>query len=128
MPEDVVNQSHKISVLLAEYNTLRAEVLAARANVARDFGIGATVTMAVIGFSISKSNSVPKWGPWLIATFALIYVSISLMWNEINTWRFTKRLRALEADINARAGERLLVWETESGWGSIVKRRKSRDE
>src|ERR1035441_3904086 len=100
-----MDDNQKVSILLAEYNTLRAEVLAARSNVAQAIGITAAIIMGVIGFSFSKSFSGPQWVPWSIAVMALVYLGGIFGWNEINTRKFTKRLRTLEADINARSEE-----------------------
>jgi hypothetical protein len=121
--EKDLTQSQKISVLLAEYDTLRTEVMAARASVVQAIGLAAAVTMGVIGFAFSTSFSGPRWVPWFIGTLALLYVCASCAWNEINTRKFTKRLRAIEEDINMRAKEPLLRWETEQGWGGVVTRR-----
>jgi hypothetical protein len=109
---------------MAEYNTLRAEVLAARANVAQAFGVTAPVLIAVVAFSFSDASTAPAWVAWTIAVTAVIYLGAIIIWNEKNTRSFTRRLRTLERQINARAGERLLVWETHSGWGSLFRRRK----
>jgi len=116
-----MDDSQKVAILIEEYKTLRAEVLAARSYVAQAIGITAAVMMGVLGLSFS-SFSRPHWVTWTVAGVALAYLGGTLAWNEINTRHFAKRLRALEADINTRAGERLLVWETDSGWGSMISR------
>ena len=118
-----MEEHQKIAILLAEYNTLRAEVLAARSYVAQAVSITAAVVMGVIGFSFSTSFKVPTWVPWCVTGVAIAYLGITFGWNEASTRRFTKRLRALEADVNARAGERLLIWESDFGWGSMAVRR-----
>jgi protein-S-isoprenylcysteine O-methyltransferase Ste14 len=115
-----MNDDQKVSILIAEYNALRAETLAARSYVAQAIGITAAVLMGVIAFTFSTNFSGPKWAPWSMAAVALAYLALTVVWNEINTRRFTSRLRALETDINARAGEQLLAWETKFGWGGLV--------
>jgi hypothetical protein len=115
-----MEESQKVPILMAEYNTLRAEVLAARSYIAQALGITAGVIMAVLGLGFSQTFAGPRWTPWAIALTALAYLGGTLVWNEKNTRRFCKRLRDLEADINSRAGERLLIWESESGWGSMI--------
>ncbi len=113
---------------MAEYNTLRAEVLAARSYLAQAIGVTFAVIMGVAGFSVSKSFAGPKSALYFITGIALMYLAGTFVWNEINTRKFTKRLRELEADINERAGERLLVWETDAGWGSIFTPRNHNGE
>lgn len=115
-----LDECHKVAILVAEYNTLRTEVVAARASVAQAIGLSSAVLMGVVAFSFSTNFSGPNWVPWAIAAMAIIYVGLSCAWNEVNTRKFTTRLRLLETSINGRAGERLLVWETDSGWGSIL--------
>ena len=114
-----MNDSQKVSILMAEYNTLRAEVLAARSYLAQAIGITSAVMIGVIGFSSSPNFLGPQWTPWALAAIAFTYLGGTFISCEISTRRFTKRLREIEADVNKRAGERLLVWETQSGWGSF---------
>ena len=115
-----MDNSQKIPILMAEYNTLRAEVLAARANVAQAIGLTFATLMGIIGFSFSTGIKGPWWVPWAIAAIAFAYFVFTFSWNEKNTRNFTRRIRAIEKDVNDRAGERLLTWETELGWGSVV--------
>lgn len=44
--------SQKVSILMAKYNTLRAEVFAARSYVAQAIGITAAVMMGVVGIQL----------------------------------------------------------------------------
>jgi hypothetical protein len=119
-----MDENQKISILIAEYNTLRAEVLAARSYVAQAFGITAGVAMGILGFAFSANLSVPKWAVFAVGAVAVTYLVGTVVWNDINTRKFTKRIRALEADINTRSGETLLRWETDSGWGGMIVRVK----
>jgi hypothetical protein len=116
----------KLSVLLAEYNALRAEVLAAR-NVGQGASIFFTVIMAnfAFGFSVGKAY---LEAPILIGMFAVFCFGSLFAWNENNTISFTRRLRELETEINALAGERLLRWETVHGWGGMWRKRNPRFE
>jgi hypothetical protein len=110
----------KISILLAEYNTLRAEVMAARSNVAQAAGIMSATLMAIFAFKYSTSMKGPPLLPWALLASAVIYFAILLTWNEMNTRGFTSRLRELEEEIDKRAGERLMLWETDYGWGGMI--------
>ncbi|WP_279684775.1 hypothetical protein [Bradyrhizobium sp. SSUT18] len=108
----------KIWILLAEYNTLRAEVLAARSYMGQGAGIFAAAFMANIAFGYSAGKDYLALtiilGIFVVAYFAALYA-----WNEKNTISCTARLRNLESAINSLAGERLLVWETVHGHGGI---------
>jgi hypothetical protein len=114
-----IPQSQKISVLLAEYNTLRTEVIAARGNVAQAISLASAVIMAALGYKFSKDGF--DWFQFAqVAASALAYLGFTFWWNEKNTRTFTARLREIEGDINERASERIILWETDYGWGSIV--------
>jgi hypothetical protein len=115
-----MDPSQKISVLLAEYNTLRAEVLAARSNVAQATSLTVPVVMGLIGLSFSSTLNLPNWIVWTISPCAILYLCATFAWNEINTRKFTKQLRALERRINDLAGEPLLTWENAVGWGGMT--------
>jgi hypothetical protein len=118
-----MDSSQKISILLAEYSTLREEVLAARGNLAQAVGLWVPVIAAVIGASFSKKlTSHNKNIIRIIAISAAVYLSASLIWNEVNTRSFTAQLRVLEGQINELAGEPLLTWETRHGWGGMAVR------
>lgn len=113
-----LNPMDKIWILLAEYNTLRAEVLAARSNVGQAAGIffAAIMVNFTLAFSVAKGN--PEI-PIIIATSLFLYLGFLIAWNAKNTRSFTKRLREIEAQINDLAGDRLLLWETVHGWGGM---------
>jgi hypothetical protein len=109
----------KVSILLAEYNTLRAEVLAARGNVAQAAGIFSTTFMANIAFAFSSANPGRWQVPCAIGAAIVVYFCVLAGWNEKNTQSFTHRLREIEAEINDLAEDRLLTWETDHGWGGM---------
>jgi len=98
----------QVSALLAEYNTLRAEVLAARNAVVQGIGIGTPVCAALVPV-----------GYYSVVGVVVIVIVLIGIWNDQNTRAFTARLRTLENRINKLAGNDLLSWETEHGWGSI---------
>ena len=120
-----MEEHHRISILLEEYKTLRAEVLAARGYVFQGITITIPAVIAIFGFSFSTSVQWAQWVIWLITGALALFVVVTIVGNEINTRKFTSRLRFLESEINRRAGERLLIWDTEQGWGSLVIRREN---
>jgi hypothetical protein len=88
--------SHKIAVLLAEYNTLRAEVLAARGNVLQAIGLTVPIVMGLVGLAFSPTLALPRWIIWGIPVAGFFYLCISFVWNEINMHKFTKQLREID--------------------------------
>ena len=117
-----MDAQHKASILLAEYNTLRAEVLAARGNAAQAAGIFSATLMTDIAFANSSASTGPWWIPWVIGVAIVFYFCVLVGWNEKNTQTFTHRLREIEPEINTLAGDRLLVWETDYGWGGMFRK------
>jgi hypothetical protein len=115
-----MDPSQKISILLAEYNTLRTEVLAARSNIAQAVGLMVPVVMGLIGLTFSSTLKFPKWLALAAGVCAVFYVFGAFAWNEFNTRKFTKQLRGLESKINDLAGEPLLTWESTMGWGGMA--------
>lgn len=113
-----MNRMDKIWILLAEYNTLRAEVLAARNNMGQGASILAAALMAIIAFGYSAGKDYVAL-TIILGMFAIGYFAALFAWNEKNTISFTRRLRVLEGQINRLAGGRLLVWETVHGWGGM---------
>ena len=118
-------ERQKITILLAEYNTLRAEVMAARSAFHQAIRIGITVLIALVGFALSKGIASHYWVIWLIASAVALLLLSLVYWNDVNTFKFTARLRELEAEINRRAGERLLIWESEMGWDGMIRKRSA---
>ena len=118
-----MEDNEKIAVLLAEYNSLRSEVLAARTAATQAVGIGVPVLMASLGLALSSVAIASAGHRYVLAAlgvFAVFCICFFVVWNELNTRRFTARIRDIEADVNRRAGERLLTWETDHGWGGLV--------
>jgi hypothetical protein len=118
-PPNAIGPKERLTILLAEYNTLRAEVLAARAAVAQAIGIGAPLALGLMGLAFSAPDEWPKCPFFVFAALIIVSAVAIAYWNNGNTRAFTARIRALEEDINRRAEERLLLWETDHGWGSI---------
>jgi ABC-type transport system involved in Fe-S cluster assembly fused permease/ATPase subunit len=117
--DDSIKEFQKIQILLAEYSTLRTEVLS-RYNA--QFQSSAVLVTVFIGLTVLTSTNGLK--PVLIALMivtALIFIAV-LIWIDVDIAKAARRLRAIEADVNQRAGERLLVWETDTGLGGIVGR------
>jgi hypothetical protein len=111
----------RVTVLLAEYNTLRTEVISARTAFARAIEVTVAVIMAAVGLGFSKTFEGSPNVPIGIGIGAVAYLILTFLWNELNTQGYTRRLRTLERDINRRlGGEELLLWETKHGWGSLV--------
>jgi membrane protein YdbS with pleckstrin-like domain len=115
----MIDEAQKVSVLLAEYNTLRAEVMAARGATTQAVSLMLPVVLAMAGYHFSDHPALPGWVSAGLFSLGIVYIVAALGWNEFNTRHFKARLRFLEDDINRREGETLLVWESQ-GWKGMI--------
>jgi hypothetical protein len=109
--QESFTQKEKAKVLLSEYDTLRAEILARTGNMYQLFGAAVAVLLWIL------TNS---WG-WstLRVLAALIILGGGFSWLiDRDIRKAAGRLRQIEHDINRRVGEDLLIWE--SRWGGAV--------
>ena len=106
-----LSEKDKIQILLQEYGTLRSEIVS---NGNRQFQIAA---LAGVLFTLTLSRPIERrfWIAALIGVIALCYFGFAMI-RDIR--RLARRVFELEAEINRRAGEELLVWE--SRWGAGV--------
>ena len=107
MPEEI-GQKERIQILLAEYTSLRSETNARISSAYNVTGIGT----ALVVFVIQQSLGPAFWIGLVMALAGVIYCSRTLAYDMVNAAR---RVREIELDINKRAGEKLLIWETERG-------------
>jgi hypothetical protein len=104
-------QKDKITILLSEYNTLRSELVA---RTGFGFQIGA-VGVVLITWLLHELKDNAHW--YLLVIFVCIpIVILYIKVNKRDIWRLARRLKELEYEINSRAREYLLVWETL--WGA----------
>ena len=108
MPEEL-KPEEKIRILLAEYTGLKSEVIA---RTGYGFQVGG---FSVTALSLLASQPVNlKTGLVFGAIVLLVLGTIIVILRD--AWRAVDRIREIERDVNKRAGEDLLVWETL--WGS----------
>ena len=101
-------EKDKIQILIAEYNTLREELIAAGNKMYQILTVGS----ALLVFLISQYPT-PKF--WLAVIAAIIIVVVFSVLNIADTRRLALKVRQLEEEINKRAGETLLTWESHHG-------------
>lgn len=106
-----LSEKDKIQILLQEYGTLRSELVS---NGNRQFQIAA---LAGVLFTLTLSRPIERrfWIATLIGVIALCYFGVAMI-RDIR--RLARRVSELEAEINRRAGEELLIWK--SRWGAGV--------
>jgi hypothetical protein len=102
-----LGNKEKVTIYLAEYSTLRSEVIARINTRWAVLGIGAGVISVLVS---GKVESVGR----LVLAFSLTCLALAFSWWQ--TWHYilrcVRRIREIERAVNHLAGEDLLVWET----------------
>jgi hypothetical protein len=111
-----VSEGEKIRILLAEYAALRDEVLQRDTSLNQFLMIGGLILVLVVGM-IAIFSLVWLGSALILLLFALMYLTFKFI--EHDVLMCAARLRAIEKEINLRAGEELLVWEATSGLQEI---------
>ena len=98
-------ERHKITILLTEYNTLRAEIIARIGHLYQMMGyaITAIILLTTLGYS-SRAF-------WPLLVLIVVTFLIGLWYYLRYVLICGTRIREIELDVNDRAQEDLLVWE-----------------
>jgi hypothetical protein len=123
MPSDRVlkeasalGQKERITILLAEYSSLRTETIS---RTALGFQVGAVTTVAITWLlqQVTSPNQSFAWYFWAGVVLIIVGVAVFGALNGRDVARAAGRVRELEKEINSRAGEHLLRWEQVYGGG-----------
>jgi hypothetical protein len=112
-------EKDKIQILLHEYDTLRQEILTRTRTGHQILAVAAVLFIWIITQIMTGNPSFWFWTilvGFLAASVAAVSVAAWFTMRDIG--KAAKRIRELESDINSRAGEDLLIWETR--WGGAV--------
>jgi len=107
-----LSREEKIKILLQEYTTLRKEIIAWTSHGFQMMSVGTALFAWVI---LIQTRGALFWPG---VTIALIIFLLAIWFTLRDIKKAATRIRELENDINRRAGEELLVWE--SRWGGAV--------
>lgn len=115
-------QKEKITILLAEYTTLRNELLQKYTAILQSVGIVAPIIAGLIAFIWLDPS---RRDLYLVILGLLVVYGLALWFfadRIIN--RITARIRTIEQDVNTRAEEQLMKWESLHGFGGLFNRRR----
>ena len=116
---DEFTNVEKVQVLLHEYDTLRQEILTRTRTGHQILAVAAVPFIWIISQIMTGHPTFWFWVIWIVFLAASIAaVSVAAWFTMRDIKKAAERIRELEADINSRAGEDLLVWETR--WGGAV--------
>ena len=109
-PDRVLSDIEKsrLSVLLAEYNTLRNELVACGNKVYNIVGVG----ILMLTFTLPNYGK-PLFFIGLITGIAFV-ILLGIL-NSIDTRRLALRVQQLESEINIYTGQLTLQWESKQG-------------
>lgn len=110
-PQKPLSRMEEVQILLAEYNTLRTELLQRNTTAHQALGVGGTALIAISAYVLTQK---------LLAGLLLLAILVVLVWIVLRMFDFdsrqaAERIKELERAINERAGAKLLAWETNSG-------------
>jgi hypothetical protein len=108
MEQETLGAKEKIQILLTEYTSLRTEL---NARISSMY-VGAGWSTVAIIWLLQQSNSYSLWIGSLVWGIGAAYCARILSFDLANAAR---RVREIELEVNRRAGERLLIWESERG-------------
>lgn len=106
-----LDQKDRIQILLSEYSALRSEIVG---RTGFGFQIAAVLLAAITWFMQQQLNGRP-WYFWVVMGFVAAGFVLATFVNLRDISRLALRSKELEHEINSRAGEHLMVWETLSG-------------
>jgi hypothetical protein len=119
-----VSDGEKIDILLAEYSTLRNEVLQRNSVLNQFLLVVLTGGVGLATFSIQNGHD--KIGVLMLGFLPLIaFLGFKII--EFDTPAASARLKELEKALNGMAGSRLLTWETNRGLQTAGYRQRLRD-
>jgi hypothetical protein len=105
---DVLGTKDKIQILLAEYNTLRSEIITRGGTGFQIIAIAAGLLALLLQRQIDTR--------FVIGCIVLVAGTAAFTWIITgNIGKLSRRITEIEKDINKRAGETLLSWETAHG-------------
>ena len=115
--DDSIKDFQKAQILLHEYNTLRAEVLSRYVAQFQSGGVASIVLLGI--FTLFANIGFSFWFLGLVVLDLALFGAV-LIWIDIDIAKAAGRLREIETQVNALAGETLLRWENQYGLGGIV--------
>jgi hypothetical protein len=111
-----VDDSEKIKIILEEYKSLRTEIMQRHAGIIQVYTVAGTAFVGVVGFAVFNTTIL---GGVLMTLVLIVLVVGAFFLHDHDIRMLAKRLRIIEADINQRAQENLLDWETSYGLLSV---------
>jgi hypothetical protein len=115
MTKNGIGEKERLQVLLTEYTSLRSEINVRMSSVYQVAWITAAVTIYLL--QQEEDGGIPLILGFVAGLIGLLICAWTLARDLV---RAALRVKQIEFEVNRRAGEQLLVWETE--WGGQTSR------
>jgi len=110
-----MSTNDKVLTLLAEYSSLRSEIMQRNSVFNQYCVISVPASVAAVSFAYTAYP--PAGISLFLVICGLLYVVFRII--EFDTLAAAARVRVLEKKLNEMAGERLVTWETDCGLNTI---------
>jgi hypothetical protein len=111
-----LTSKEKVQILLAEYSTLRTEILQRNSVLNQILTVGGASLLAIISFLFARQELIALFMGLALLFIVLPCLAIYAIGTvDFDTLAAAQRLREIESAINKMADERLLIWETDNG-------------
>jgi predicted lysophospholipase L1 biosynthesis ABC-type transport system permease subunit len=111
-----ISDKEKIAILLKEYDTLRAEIIARTTGSFQMIAVTALLTAALMTSWSSRSPDALFW-ICLLGVVLTAFAFVAVAHRNIN--RLARRIMKIEDYVNRLAGSEILAWE--SKWGGAAR-------
>jgi len=110
-----MSTNDKVLTLLAEYSSLRSEIMQRNSVFNQYCVISVPASVAAVSFAYTAYP--PAGISLFLVICGLLYVVFRII--EFDTLAAAARVRVLEKKLNEMAGERLVTWETDCGLNTV---------
>jgi uncharacterized membrane protein YqgA involved in biofilm formation len=112
-----MDEAQKVAILLSEYSSLRGEL---QGRYTAQFQSSAALAIVLIGLiTLGGNRGFSCTIIALIAGAVIVYLLV-LLWIDTDIAGLSREVRRIEADINNRAGETLMRWQTQRAIGGLI--------
>lgn len=116
--EEEIGQREKLQILLAEYTSLRSEI---NSRISSTYSAVAVLILLIV--FVLQQNVGFKF--YIGLFIAVVGTGICGRILAYDTFSAARRVQEIEAEVNRRAKEKLLIWETERGGLNAVRWRSA---
>lgn len=107
-----MDEKDKIQIILEEYKTLRAEIMQRHIAATQVFTVSGIAFVTIVGLALANDSI---FIGILLCLIVLFLVLVAALMHDNDVRIVASKLREIEAEVNRRAADKLLDWETSRG-------------